>query len=58
MEPETFTLFIKLGNDAMRTPEDVAAALEIVTAQVREECCQQRGIYDLNGNRVGDWRFE
>jgi hypothetical protein len=59
----TFTLGIRLGNDAMQTPHDVAAVLRKVADRldvqagllgaVREES----SIRDLNGNTVGEWVF-
>ncbi len=52
-----FTLQIELGNDVMRTREDVARALKETIARL------QRGhenskIRDLNGNVVGEWSYE
>lgn len=59
----TFLVTITLGNDAMRTPSDIAAALERVAARVRElnpedTAIRQCGgtIRDINGNTVGNWR--
>ena len=55
----TFSLKIKLGNEAMQTPEDVAAALRSV-AQAVDRVGVSSGEYgtirDLNGNTVGSWR--
>lgn len=45
-----FSLTIILGNDAMRTPEDVADALRRTADRVYTE---RGAIFDANGNRVG-----
>lgn len=61
-----FTLTIKLGNDAMQTPDDIAHALEQVSTAlvnnlpqyeaIAEHAGNARGpIWDDNGNRVGHW---
>jgi hypothetical protein len=57
-----FTLTIELGNDAMQKRSHVAKALrdaakEVVSspATVRNE---GRKIRDVNGNTVGEWKFE
>lgn len=58
-----FTIQIKLGNEAMQTPDDIAGALE-ETAQklVRRQSqydpatADEGPIIDLNGNTVGVWR--
>lgn len=58
----TFTLTIRLGNDAMQTSADVAGAINAAVYDLQGE---QGGyepltpgngpIYDVNGNRVGKW---
>ena len=54
----TFTLKIKLGNDAMRTGSHIAGALRAVTANLFRPL--HRGdsgiIRDINGNTVGEWK--
>jgi hypothetical protein len=53
-----FTLKIKLGNDAMLTPEDVAEALQRVARTIVMDVDNQGNIRDLNGNTVGEWRYK
>jgi len=59
----TFTLKIESGNDAMRTPSDVALVLmkEVAPRLVELDGIaplNERGaIHDLNGNTVGAWRL-
>ena len=55
-----FTLSITLGNDAMQTGNDVAEALNRAADDIWpngwESMTNQHGtIFDVNGNRVGDW---
>ena len=55
-----FELEITLGNDDMRTPADVADALERVASQLRVPCIASQGeshqtLRDGNGNTVGGW---
>jgi hypothetical protein len=53
---DRFTLEIELGSDAMRYPDDVAAALERVARRLAGSVGPQEGtIVDLNGNTVGHW---
>ena len=53
-----FTLRITLGNEAMQTPEDVAANLRAVANQMDYCMGRQSGkILDYNGNVVGEWGF-
>ena len=53
-----FTLRIKMGNDAMQTPEDVADRLLAVANRLNYGIDRQSGeIIDLNGNKVGEWGF-
>ena len=53
-----FTLTIHLGNDAMRTPEDVADALTRIAREIRSNPgAIYKSINDLNGNQVGIYEF-
>ena len=53
-----FTLRIKLGNEAMQTPEDVADRLLAVANRLNYGIDRQSGeILDMNGNNVGHWEF-
>ena len=53
----TLTITIDLGNDAMRTPEDIADAIEHVRRRVLEG--REYGtITDGNGNKVGTFTIE
>jgi hypothetical protein len=58
-----FRITITLGNDAMKTSEDVASALRVVAKHVDGYDFASKtlpgmvhAIHDLNGNRVGDWK--
>jgi hypothetical protein len=60
-----FELKITLGNDAMQTPTDVAAALKDLAEKLEligdgpvDPYDGSGKIRDLNGNTVGTWRFE
>lgn len=48
-----FTLKIEIGNDAMKTDEDIAGALEQLAANIRNDGLFDRHIRDINGNTVG-----
>lgn len=58
-----FTITLKLGNDAMRTGDDVAEALHAVadrlthTGSAHDALQPGAGgpMFDANGNRVGSW---
>lgn len=55
-----FTLTITLGNDAMQTLGDVADALARVSRYIDTHQGdiipgESRGIFDANGDRVGEW---
>lgn len=52
----TFTLTVEMGNDAMRTPVDLADA---VAAVARRVAVGERvgDVRDLNGNTVGNYEF-
>lgn len=51
-----FTLTIRLGNAAMQTGDDVAAALAGVTDSLLAGVTSGT-IRDLNGNTVGSWNL-
>jgi hypothetical protein len=62
----TFTLKIELGNDAMQTYDDIAAALRKVAARLNsggntvidedaDLAITGGRIKDVNGNTVGEW---
>ena len=57
-----FRLRIDLGNSAMQTAGDVAAALRDVAARLDECPTWERGdrgnIVDKNGNTVGTWKLD
>lgn len=55
-----FQLTIELGNDAMRSMRDVAAALQRVADALKHEGIDDVDwpsgrIRDVNGNTVGQW---
>lgn len=54
---DDFSLCITMGNDAMQTHEDVAAALERVATQLRAGTVAGR-IMDGNGQKVGSFEFD
>ena len=47
-----FQLTIDLGNDAMRTPDDIAGALRQVASTVQGGTGSGK-VWDVNGNNVG-----
>jgi len=49
----TFSLKIELGNDAMRTDEDIAGALLQLAKRIRTDGLFDSAIRDINGNVVG-----
>lgn len=53
-----FILKIDLGNDAMRTGNDVFKALHIAGLQINSNDAPygKRNIRDRNGNTVGSWQ--
>ena len=63
--PDELFLRIALGNDAMSTSADVAAALRKVASRLEEKAYLEdkelesltRGIMDTNGSTVGEWGF-
>lgn len=56
--PDRFTLSIEMGNELMTTPLHVAGALHLVTAKLAEGASVSGAIRDINGNLVGQWRFQ
>jgi hypothetical protein len=56
----TFTLKIKLGNEAMQTGEDIAEALQRIAGKLKyigyPSSNDYGNIRDVNGNRVGEWK--
>lgn len=61
MDASRFTLTIKLGNAAMMTPADIAAALREVADDLADglerahQTASPHVIRDVNGNPVGEW---
>lgn len=58
--PDTFTVKIGLGNDAMRRPSHVARALRALadTIDGRKLAVDDGIVRDGNGNTVGRWALE
>lgn len=56
MNHGTFTVKIETGNDAMRTPQNVAAALVRIAAHLHSGRDSGK-IMDANGNSVGTFEF-
>ena len=59
---ENFNLTIRLGNDAMQSPADVAGALQKLADRFADTggaamTGEDGTILDLNGNDVGGWEF-
>lgn len=53
-----FTLEITLGNDAMQDSLDIAMALRDLANDMGDTLDERaHNIYDMNGNRVGNARF-
>ena len=52
----TITLTIRLGNDAMNTPEDVAQLLHDAADHISEGY-YPKYLFDINGNRVGEFTY-
>ena len=53
-----FTLTIELGNDAMRTRKAVARTIRTLGETVLQTRETEGKIRDVNGNTVGQWKFE
>lgn len=49
-----FTLTIELGNDAMKSPEDIADALRKAASHIQAGY-GNGSVRDLNGNTVGSY---
>jgi hypothetical protein len=54
---DTFTLTIKLGNDAMSETADLVAALRRAAELIDVNGAWDGGIMDANGNTVGGYEF-
>lgn len=52
---EKFTLEIEMGNDAMQDKLDICRALNSVATAI--ELNDKGNIYDVNGNKVGFYKF-
>ena len=52
-----FRLSITLGNDAMQTPMDIAAALRDIADALDYTERDSGTIFDYNGNSVGRWEI-
>lgn len=59
-----FTLIIATDNAAFgeagsgENVEEIARILGVVAEQITNESATERGVFDVNGNRVGSWRLE
>jgi hypothetical protein len=53
----SFTLKIKLGNEAMQTDDDISSALKEVAYNVESGITSGK-IFDLNGNSVGTYQVK
>ncbi len=57
----TFKLEIKLGNEAMNSPQDIGLALRSLSRRVAEIDVSDEEVEgivrDTNGNRVGAWSY-
>lgn len=51
-----FQLTIKLGNEAMQGPDDIAHALMLIGENIGIKRATQGSILDANGNTVGDYQ--
>ena len=56
MKSGTFTVKIETGNDAMRSPQNVAAALVRIAAHLHAGKDSGK-ILDVNGNSVGEFYY-
>ena len=52
-----FRIEIELGNETMRTDEDIRRALKQVAALLPAFAGEERRVLDYNGNAVGKWGF-
>ena len=57
MKAMKFKLEISMGDDAMSTENDVAEAILKVARKLMPNGPVQGVIHDVNGNRVGEWKF-
>lgn len=53
-----FILEIEVGNEGMRTVEDLAQALLLAGQKMNRVGTTDASIRDRNGNRVGSYRIE
>lgn len=53
-----FTLDLTLGNAAMHTAQDVAAALRKLADKLDYGCSTAGFVFDDNGNSVGTYQFK
>jgi len=53
----TFRVVIVLGNDAMKTPENVANALREIAEAVAKTGVREGNVVDGNGNVVGTFKY-
>lgn len=53
-----FILRVELGNDAMRTREQLSRAIRDVATRITIAEHTEGRIRDENGNTVGDWALE
>jgi hypothetical protein len=52
---DTFVLKIKMGNAAMQTLDDIAAALHDAAERIARDDLATGRVRDVNGNTVGQW---
>jgi hypothetical protein len=59
MQEEIFTVAIHMGNEAMRTPDDVARTLRRIAAHISTNGTSGffETIHDDNGNDVGRYKL-
>lgn len=61
MAASKFVIEIELGNEEMKFPQHIAAALTDVARQVKHVAMMKGGstkIKDVNGNTVGSWSYK
>lgn len=65
MSAPTFSITVRMGNDAMQTAEDLRELLERVRSSVdtfagdiERGCAISSSLRDVNGNTVGGWSFD
>lgn len=57
---DVFVLKITLGNDAMKSADDIAEALRNAALRISYigDCSTFGVVHDLNGNTVGGWEIQ